>query len=271
MNPFTTVMSMRVWDSGDIDDLQAFASQSFGRHGIHKKQTEESITVKLKIIRPLALAALVVQIHADDKLALKDQKDKAGYSIGVNIGSSLKQDGVDVSLDALVAGLKDSFTDAAPQLTPEQRREALGAVQKEVTEKIAAQRKAAGDKVKKEGEDFLATNKAKDGVKMLPSGLQYKVLAEGKGPQPKPTDQVTVNYRGTLIDGTEFDSSYKRGKLATFPVNQVIKGWTEALPLMKTGAKWNYSCPANWPMANMAPAATFRRTRRSSSGLNSSA
>ena len=200
--------------------------------------------MKLKIILPLALAALAVQIHAEDKLALKDQKDKIGYSIGVNIGSSLKQDGVDVGLDALVAGLKDSFTGATAQLTPEQQREALGAVQKEVTEKVVAQRKAAGDKAKKEGDEFLAKNKAKDGVKTLPSGLQYKVLAEGKGTQPKPTDQVTVNYRGALIDGTEFDSSYKRGQPATFPVNQVIKGWTEALPLMKTGAKWELFVPA---------------------------
>jgi len=201
--------------------------------------------MKIKIILPLALAALAAQIHADDKLALKDQKDKAGYSIGANIGSSLKHDGIDVSLDALVAGLKDSFTGAAPQLTPEQQQEALGAVQKEVTEKAIAQRKAAGEKAKKEGEEFLAKNKAKDGVKTLPSGLQYKVLVEGKGAQPKPTDQVTVNYRGTLIDGAEFDSSYKRGQPATFPVNQVIKGWTEALPLMKTGAKWELFVPAD--------------------------
>ena len=105
----------------------------------------------------------------------------------------------------------------------------MGPCKKEVTEKIVAQRKAAGEKAKKEGEEFLAKNKAKDGVKTLPSGLQYKVLAEGKGTQPKPTDQVTVNYRGTLVDGTEFDNSYKRGQPATFPVNQVIKGWTESV------------------------------------------
>jgi len=200
--------------------------------------------MKIKIILPLALAALAMQIHAEDKLALKDQKEKAGYSIGANIGSGLKRDGVDVSLDALVAGLRDSFTGSATQLTPAQQQEAIAVFQKELTEKITAQRQAAGEKAKKEGEEFLAANKSKTGVQTLPSGLQYKVLAEGKGAQPKPTDQVTVNYRGTFIDGTEFDSSYKRGEPVTLPVNQVIPAWSEALPLMKTGAKWQLFVPA---------------------------
>lgn len=201
--------------------------------------------MKIKTILPLAVAALATQIlHAEDKPALQDPKEKAGYSIGASIGAGLKHDGVDVSLDALLAGLKDGFSGSAPQLSAEQQHATLVAFQKEMTEKALAQRKAAGEKAKKEGEDFLAANKSKDGVKTLPSGLQYKVLAEGKGPQPKATDQVTVNYRGTLIDGTEFDSSYKRGEPATFPVDKVIPGWTEALPLMKTGAKWQLFVPA---------------------------
>jgi len=200
--------------------------------------------MKIKIIVPLILAALMAQVHADEKVVLKDQKDKAGYSLGANIGSSLKHDGMNVNLDALVAGLRDTFTGAPTQLTPDQQKEALTALQKEVTEKLVAERTAAGEKAKKEGEEFLATNKTKDGVKTLPSGLQYKVLAEGKGAQPKPTDQVVVNYRGTLVDGTEFDSSYKRGEPVTIPVNEVIKGWSEALPLMKTGAKWQLFVPA---------------------------
>lgn len=165
-----------------------------------------------KIILPLALAALALQVHAEDKTILKDQKDQAGYSLGMNIGAGLKHDGVDVSVDALAAGLKDSFTGAAAQLTPAQQQEALTALKKEMATKMMAEREAAGAQAKKEGADFLAANKSKEGVKTLPSGLQYKVLAEGKGSQPKPTDQVTVNYRGTLIDGTEFDSSYKRGE-----------------------------------------------------------
>ncbi|MEY4483560.1 MAG: hypothetical protein RL693_1012 [Verrucomicrobiota bacterium] len=204
--------------------------------------------MKNKIILPLgigALAALSLNLHAEDKAVLKDQKDKAGYSIGVNIGSSLKNDGLDINLDAIVAGLKDSFTSANPQLTPEQQKEALAILQKEMSEKIAAKMKADGEKAKQQSEEFLAANKTKDGVKILPSGLQYKVLTEGKGKQPKLTDKVTVHYRGTLVDGKEFDSSYKRGEPATFPVNEVIKGWTEALPLMKEGAKWELFVPAS--------------------------
>lgn len=203
------------------------------------------MSMKIKTILPLALAALVVQIHAEDKTVLKDQNEKAGYSIGMTIGSSLKRDGVDVSVDALVAGIKDGITGAAPQLAPAEQQEALATLQKEMTGKIVAERKAAGEKAKKEGEVFLAANKTKEGVKTLPSGLQYEVIQEGKGKQPKPTDKVTVNYRGTLIDGTEFDSSYKRGEPATFTVDQVIKGWSEALPLMKTGSKWKLFVPAD--------------------------
>jgi len=200
--------------------------------------------MKIQSILPLAFAAFVMQGHAEDKTVLKDQKDKAGYSIGTNIGSSLRQDGLDLNLDALVAGLKDSFTGAAPQLTAEEQQAALTTLKKTMTEKAMAESKAAGEKAKTEGEAFLAANKTKEGVKILPSGLQYKVIKEGNGAQPKLTDQVTVNYRGTLVNGKEFDSSYKRGEAATFPVNEVIKGWTEALPLMKEGAKWEIFVPA---------------------------
>jgi FKBP-type peptidyl-prolyl cis-trans isomerase len=201
--------------------------------------------MKIKHILPLAIAALVVHIHAEDKLILKDQKDKAGYSIGANIGAGLKHDGLDVNIDALTAGVKDAFNGAKSQLTPEQQQETLAVLQKEMTAKVIAQRAVAGEKAKKEGEEFLAANKAKEGVKTLSSGLQYKIISEGKGPQPKETDQVTVNYRGTLVDGTEFDSSYKRGEPASFPVKGVIKGWSEALPLMKTGSKWQLFVPAS--------------------------
>jgi len=200
--------------------------------------------MKITTILPLALAALTIPLLAEDKLTLKEQKDKVGYSIGVNIGNSLKQDGAEVNIDALAAGLKDSFNGAPLQISPEEQQAVMTAFKQEMMGKMTAKRQEAGGKAKKEGEDFLAANKTKEGVKTLPSGLQYKVLAEGTGPQPKATDEVTVNYRGTLIDGTEFDSSYKRGEPATFPVGHVIKGWTEALPLMKTGAKWQLFIPA---------------------------
>lgn len=199
--------------------------------------------MKIKAILPLLAATLVLQVHAADKTALKDDKDKGSYSIGVGIAKSLKQQGLDVNvvnLDALIAGLRDNFTGADLKLTPEQMQAALDALQKLVAEDQAL----AGEKAKKAGEDFLAANKKKDGVKTLPDGLQYKVLVEGKGEQPKPDSKVTVNYRGTLIDGTEFDSSSKHGGPATFGVNEVIKGWGEALPLMKTGSKWQIFIPA---------------------------
>jgi FKBP-type peptidyl-prolyl cis-trans isomerase FklB len=143
-----------------------------------------------------------------------------------------------------MAGFKAAFTGDKLLLTDEQRRETLTVFQHDVMARAMAEHKAAVEKNKKAGEEFLAANKTKDGVKALPSGLQYKVLAEGKGAQPKLTDQVTVNYKGTFIDGTEFDSSYKRGEPATFPVSEVIKAWTEVLPLMRTGAKWQLFVPA---------------------------
>ena len=196
--------------------------------------------MRLKTIVPLCLAALIIHGRADDKPALKDDRDKAGYSIGIQIGGSLKRQGIDVNIDAILAGLRDAYTGAPAQLTPQQQQEALANMQKI----IAAQQAQAGEKAQKAGDDFLAANKSKDGVKTLPDGLQYKVITDGTGEQPKPDSQVTVNYRGTLVDGTEFDSSYKRGEPATFGVNQVIKGWGEALPMMKVGSKWQVFIPA---------------------------
>jgi FKBP-type peptidyl-prolyl cis-trans isomerase FklB len=130
-------------------------------------------------------------------------------------------------------------------MTEQESKDTIMALQKELQTKQQEQVKAAGEKNKKEGAAFLASNKSKEGVVTLPSGLQYKVLAEGKGKTPKADDTVTVQYRGTLIDGTEFDSSYKRGQPATFPVNGVIKGWTEALQLMKEGSKWQLFIPGD--------------------------
>ena len=157
----------------------------------------------------------------------------------------LKHDGLDVNIDALVVGVRHAFSSAKSQLTPEQQHQTLAGLQKEMTDKVVAQRMVAGEMAKTEGEEFLAANKAKDGVKTLSCGLQYQIISEGNGPQPKETDQVTVNYRGTLVDGTEFDSSYKRGVTATFPVNGMMKGWGEVLPLMMTGAKRQLFVPAS--------------------------
>src|SRR6478609_4318683 len=148
---------------------------------------------------------------------LKDTKDKVSYSIGMQIGFNLGRQKVDINPDILAQFEKD----------------------------MEAKQKQAGEKNKTDGTKFLEDNKKKPGVKTTASGLQYKVEKEGTGAPPKPTDMVTVNYRGTLIDGTEFDSSYKRGQPATFPVNGVIKGWTEALQLMKQGAKYQLFIPSS--------------------------
>ena len=171
---------------------------------------------------------------------LKDQKDKVSYSIGMNIGFNLSKQKVDINPDILAAGIKDSIA-GKPQLTQDQVKDVMAQFEKDMEQK----QKQAGEKNKADGAKFLEENKKKPGVKTTASGLQYKAEKEGTGAQPKATDMVTVNYRGTLIDGTEFDSSYKRGQPATFPVNGVIKGWTEALQLMKVGSKYQLWIPSN--------------------------
>src|SRR5580704_6124936 len=163
--------------------------------------------VKLKYLTPLAVLAFVAPALADIPTVLKDQRDKASYSIGVDIGSSMKANALDLNTEALVTGLQDGISGAKPQLSDKERADALMAFEQDLQKKETDRLKLLAEKNKKEGAEFLAANKAKEGVKTLPSGLQYKVLAEGSGPQPKPTDQITVNYRGTLLDGTEFDRS----------------------------------------------------------------
>src|SRR5437763_4987862 len=170
----------------------------------------------------------------------KDQRDKVSYAIGMQIGFNLARQKVDINPDALNAGMKDAIA-GKPQLTPDQVKDVMAQFEKDMEQK----QKQVGEKNKTDCAKFLEDNKKKPGVKTTASGLQYKVEKEGTGPQPKATDMVTVNYRGTLIDNTEFDSSYKRGQPATFPVNGVIKGWTEALQLMKKGAKYQLFIPSN--------------------------
>ena len=182
---------------------------------------------------------------AEEAAVLKNQKDKVSYGIGMNIGKSLKKDAVDVDIDLLVKGLKDSLSGGQTLMSDEEYRATLTAFQKEMMEKQAEAAKALAEKNKKEGEMFLAENGKKEGVVTLPSGLQYKVIKSGTGKTPKPDDTVETHYRGTLVDGTEFDSSYKRGQTATFPVSGVIPGWTEALQKMKEGDKWQLFVPSS--------------------------
>ena len=192
----------------------------------------------------LVILLLAAPAYAGDKVELKTDKDKLSYSIGFEMGTSLKRNNVDADLKVLTQALKDVLAGEKPQMTEQEMRETITAFQKEMAVKQQEKMKAAGEKNKKEGEAFLAENKKKKGVKTLPSGLQYTILEEGKGKHPKATDMVSVQYRGTTIDGTEFDSSYKRGQPATFGLNQVIKGWTEGVQLIKEGGKIRLFVPS---------------------------
>jgi len=184
---------------------------------------------------------------------LQTQKDKFSYALGMNIGTNLHRQSVPVDPDLLMRGLKDALAGGQTLLTEDEARAAIVAVQDEMRKQQQAKMQAQGEANKKEGEAFLAANKTKEGVVTLPSGLQYKILQAGTGPKPTSTDSVTVNYRGTLVNGTEFDSSYKRGQPATFPVTGVIKGWTEALQLMPVGSKWQLFIPADLAYGERGP------------------
>jgi FKBP-type peptidyl-prolyl cis-trans isomerase FklB len=189
------------------------------------------------------IVLLAGQVVAEETQTLKTEKEKLSYSIGMEIGSNLKRQAIDVEVDLLLKGLRDGFSGGKTLLSPEEVRNVLTTFQKEMMAKQKEEARVLGEKNKKEGEAFLAENKKKPGVVTLPSGLQYKVIKAGTGKKPKATDTVKTHYRGTLLDGTEFDSSYRRGGPATFPVKGVIPGWTEALQLMEEGAKWQLFIP----------------------------
>ena len=172
-----------------------------------------------------------------DAITLKTKKEKFSYALGMNWGTNLRKQSVEVDPSILAQGLRAALAGGKTLLTPEEAQAAI-------TEKRQEQMQAVAEANKKEGDAFLAVNKSKEGVVTLPSGLQYKIMTAGTGPKPTASDSVVCNYRGTLINGTEFDSSYKRGQPATFPVTGVIKGWTEALQLMPVGSKWQLFVPS---------------------------
>ncbi|KPL10389.1 hypothetical protein AMJ85_05870 [candidate division BRC1 bacterium SM23_51] len=178
------------------------------------------------------------------KTELKTFNQKASYAVGMQMGSSWKQSEIEIDPDTFVLGLKDGLKGEEFLLTQQEAIEVQREFMKQMQQKRMEEMKTAGEKNRKEGEAFLMENKDKEGVTTTASGLQYVVLTEGDGPQPKATDRVSVHYRGTLLDGTEFDSSYKRGEPATFPVKGVIPGWTEALQLMKVGSKYRLFIPS---------------------------
>ena len=173
------------------------------------------------------------------------QKEKVSYSLGVNLGKNFKMQGIDVDQALLIQGMKDAFSGSKTTMTDKDMESCMMAFQQEMMVKSQAKQKIEGEKNMKEGEAFLVANKKKDGVISLPSGLQYKVIKAGTGPKPTASQTVKCHYRGTTIDGKEFDSSYKRGEPTEFPLNQVIKGWTEGIQLMAVGSKYEFYIPAN--------------------------
>jgi len=188
---------------------------------------------------------IIAQATAEKTEIFKTEMDKISYIIGTQMAGSLKKAEIEVNFELLVKGIKDALTDTKLALSKDDMTKTYGAWQQQMRAKQAAkQAKEAADNLAA-GTAYLEANKAKEGVKVLPSGLQYKVIKEGKGNTPAADDKVKTHYRGKLIDGTEFDSSYKRNKPAEFPVKGVIKGWTEALQLMKVGGKWELYIPAN--------------------------
>ncbi len=196
--------------------------------------------MKPKLSTALSLALLATVPLASFAAKLETEKQKMSYIIGYNVGTNLRHDGMDVDPEILLEALQEALKGDKPQLS----REEMQATVKAVQQRMMVERKALAEKNEKAGQEFLAANKEKEGVTELPSGLQYKVIRAGTGKQPKANDTVTVNYRGTLINGQQFDSSYDRGEPSTLPVNGVIRGWQEALQLMKEGAKWQIYIPS---------------------------
>lgn len=204
---------------------------------------KRGLTVAAGVLGTLLLTGAVGQA-AEKKLELKTEKDKVSYGIGMSIGQDFKRQGIDVDVDILAQAIRDELKGETPLMSQEEFQETLGNFKKKMMAKQEEMHKQEAEKNLKEGEEFLKANAKKEGVVTLPSGLQYLVLEKGTGKTPTKESTVTVDYKGTLIDGTVFDSSYKRGKPATFGVDKVIPGWTEALQLMKEGAKYRLFIPA---------------------------
>ncbi|KAF0221562.1 MAG: FKBP-type peptidyl-prolyl cis-trans isomerase [Geobacteraceae bacterium] len=188
-------------------------------------------------------------------MELKTDKDRTNYSVGYQIGGDFKRQGMELNPEALVQGVRDALAEGKPLMTPEEMRNTLVKLKKKIVAEQEEQRRQAVEKYRGEGREFLQANSRKEGVITLPSGLQYKVLKEGTGKKPTLNDTITVHYRGTQIDGKEFDSSHRDGKPATIPLDTVISGWKEALPLMKEGARWQLFIPADLAFGERGPLA----------------
>ncbi len=201
----------------------------------------------------MALLTTVGALAQDAAPELKTDKDKFSYAVGMNIGESFRKQGLDVDPAVFAKAFTESFVTGKSAMSEEDMKTVLTAAATEIHKKQAAMQAEKAEQAQKDGEKFLADNKAKDSVVTLPSGLQYKILKQGTGEKPTAEDTVICNYKGTLIDGTEFDASEKHGGPATFPVKGVIAGWTEALQLMPTGSKWQLFVPASLAYGAQGP------------------
>ena len=211
--------------------------------------------MKFSAIAVFCLCFIAMQACSGEKpkegtTMLKTQKDKVSYGIGVQIGKNLKDQKIEIDTKILAEALKAAFTGAKLTMTDEEISQTMQQFQTEMMAKQEAEAKKSSGEARKKGEAFLAENKSKPGVKTTASGLQYMVITEGTGPIPKAESTVSVHYTGTLLDGKKFDSSVDRGTPAEFPVNGVIKGWTEALQLMKVGSKWKLFIPTDLAYAD---------------------
>jgi FKBP-type peptidyl-prolyl cis-trans isomerase FklB len=226
----------------------------------------QSATPAKPATKPAAKPGQATAAKKPDTLELKTDKDKVSYAIGMNIGQNLGKQTEEFDPAIVQRGIRDALAGGKMLMTEDEAKTALTALQVVMRKKQDEMRKQqeeamkqAAEANKKEGDAFLADNKTKDGVVTLPSGLQYKILTAGTGPKPAATDTVVCNYKGTLVNGTEFDSSFKRGPAhdqtepATFPVTGVIKGWTEALQLMPVGSKWQLFIPSDLAYGQRAP------------------
>jgi FKBP-type peptidyl-prolyl cis-trans isomerase FklB len=224
-----------------------------GDTGMVKQERRKASGMKLIIMFVLTIFLPFGVSLAGEKPVLKEEKDRVSYSVGYQIGGDLEKQRMDIDPDALLKGIEDALAEAEPKLSLEEMRATLLEMKKKILAEQRQQKQATAEKYRGEGREFLAENAKKEGVITLPSGLQYKILREGTGKKPGPTDKVTIHYRGTLIEGTEFGSSYRKGEPATFYVNGVIQGLTEALQLMKEGAKWQLFIPADLAYGERGP------------------
>jgi len=212
--------------------------------GLHRTMTDMKtpMTIGTLLLPAFWLALTAVPVGAEET-ALADENARINYAVGYQVGGDFKRQGLDLDPELVARGVADALSGAEPAMTPAEMRKELTELQQQVTAARQAKAEEEAAKQREAGIAFLEENKGKDGVQVTESGLQYRIIEPGTGKQPGPTDQVTVNYRGTRVDGSEFDSSYKRGKPAQFRLDRVIKGWTEGLQLMKEGGKAKFVIP----------------------------